>query len=58
MMMTKEEKRKLPMRTTGSGILCWYETVRRRHGAWTTRSPDEIERNGTKTASPSRARGV
>jgi len=33
MMMTKEERRKLPMRTTGSGIFCWYETVRRRHGA-------------------------
>ena len=32
-MMSKAQKRALPLRTTGAGILCWRETVRRKQGA-------------------------
>ncbi len=31
--MSKAQKRALPLRTTGAGILCWRETVRRKQGA-------------------------
>ena len=32
-MMSKARKRALPLRTTGAGILCWREPVRRKQGA-------------------------